>query len=401
MKRQMSWALLAGGIAFATAAAMAAPATAATTSSQTSRGTTPLRAGATPADPLTATVLTRPSPVLGTDKRRHVVYEFELGNVTGSRVRLERLQVAATSPPGVLATYRGHQIVPLLLVDGADRPTRTLKPGQAAFVFLDLTFPRTGNIPTHLEHRLVLTVGAGSAAKRQTMRGIAVTLASRAPIRIGRPLRGGNLIAFNGCCAKSDHARAVLFIGGRLVIAQRFAIDFVRFRGQATFAGDPSRNESYFIFGAPVLAVGPGRVIATRADVPENTPPTPPPFTTFTALLGNYVVEALGHHRFALYAHLRTGSVRVHPGERVHRGQVLALVGNTGNSTEPHLHFHVTSGPSPLASDGVPYVFRSFRYDARLVGLDTGNPTIVPADPPRTRKRQLPLDNDIIAFPPR
>ena len=94
--------------------------------------------------------------------------------------------------------------------------------------------------------------------------------------------------------------------------------------------------------------MGPGRVIATRADVPENTPPAVPPFTTFNALLGNYVVEALGHHRFALYAHLHTGSVRVRPGERVHRGQVLALVGNTGNSTESHLHFHVTSGPLPL-----------------------------------------------------
>jgi hypothetical protein len=337
--------------------------------------------------------------VLGTDKQRHVVYDFELDNVTGSRVRLERLQVAATSPRIVLATYRGGQIVPLLLVDGADRPTRTLKPGQTAIVFLDLAFPRTGRIPPHLHHRLVLTVGQGASAERQTMDGIGVKLSSRAPVRIGRPLRGGHLIALNGCCAKSPHARAVLPIGGRLVIAQRFAIDFVRFHGLSTFAGDPGRNESYFIFGAPVLAVAPGRVIAARAGVPENTPPVEPPFTTFRALLGNYVVEALGHHRFAVYAHLHTGSVRVHAGERVHRGQVLALVGNTGNSTGPHLHFHVTSGPSPLASDGVPYVFRSFRYDARLTGLDTGNPSIVPADPPRNRERQLPLDNDIIAFP--
>src|SRR5215831_7642153 len=89
-------------------------------------------------DPLTATLLTRPSPVLGTDKQRHVVYDFQLDNVAGSPVRLDRLQVAATSPPGVLATYRGDQIVPLLLVFGAHRPTRTLEPGQTAVVFLDL-----------------------------------------------------------------------------------------------------------------------------------------------------------------------------------------------------------------------------------------------------------------------
>jgi hypothetical protein len=233
------------------------------------------------------------------------------------------------------------------------------------------------------------------------MDGIAAKLDSRAPVRIGRPLRGANLLAFNGCCAKSPHARAVQFIDGRLVNAQRFAIDFVRLSGLTTFEGDPSRNESYFIFGEPVLAVAPGRVIATRVDVPENTPPIESPFTTFEALLGNYVVEALGEHRFAVYVHLHTGSVRVRVGEQVHRGQVLALVGNTGNSTEPHLHFHVISGPSPIASDGVPYVFRSFQYDARLVGLDTGNPAVVPADPPRTHERQLPLDNDIIAIPPR
>jgi hypothetical protein len=309
--------------------------------------------------------------------------------------------VAAISPPGVLASYRGDQIVPLLLVVGAGQPTRTLQPGQTGVVFLDLTFPRTGSIPRRLEHRLVLTVGDRSTAGQHTMSGIAVNLDSRAPIRIDRPLQGANLLAANGCCAKSTHARAVHLVGGRLVNAQRFAIDFVRFNGQSTFEGDPSRNDCYFIFGEPVLAVAPGRVIATRIDVPENTPPIEPPVTTSEALLGNYVVETLGEHRFAVYAHLHTGSVRVRVGEQLHRGQVLARVGNTGNSTEPHLHFHVTSGPSPVASDGVPYVFRSFQYQARLAGLDTGNPVVVPAGPPRTRERQLPLDNDIIAFPPR
>ena len=61
----------------------------------------------------------------------------------------------------------------------------------------------------------------------------------------------------------------------------------------------------------------------------------------------------------------------------------------------------MTSGASPLGSDGVPYGFRSFRDDARLAGLDTGNPAIVPADPPRARERQPTPDNDIIAVPSR
>jgi hypothetical protein len=113
-------------------------------------GTALPSAGATATDPLAATLLTRPSPVLGTDKQRHVVYDFQLDNVTASRVRLERLQVVATSPPGVLASYRGDEIVPLLLVIGADQPTRTLEPGQTGFVFPRPYLSADGQHPPHL-----------------------------------------------------------------------------------------------------------------------------------------------------------------------------------------------------------------------------------------------------------
>jgi hypothetical protein len=140
--------------------------------------------------PLAATLLTRPSPVLGTDKQRHVVYDFQLDNVTASWVRLERLQVVATSPPGVLAGYRGDEIVPLLLVIGADQPTRTLEPGQTGFVFLDLTFPRTGSIPPYFEHRLVLTIGEGPTAEQQTMHGIGVSAAAASALYLQAGVSG-------------------------------------------------------------------------------------------------------------------------------------------------------------------------------------------------------------------
>jgi murein DD-endopeptidase MepM/ murein hydrolase activator NlpD len=101
---------------------------------------------------------------------------------------------------------------------------------------------------------------------------------------------------------------------------------------------------------------------------------------------------------------MQPGSVRVKPGDRVRRGQVLGLVGNTGVSSEPHLHFHVMDGPggpSHLAADGVPFVFDRFRYDAHVSGLeaDPPSPTVEPIPPPRGRTDQYPFTGDIIGFP--
>jgi murein DD-endopeptidase MepM/ murein hydrolase activator NlpD len=85
---------------------------------------------------------------------------------------------------------------------------------------------------------------------------------------------------------------------------------------------------------------------------------------------GNHVVLDLGAGRFAMYAHLRQGSVAVRPGDVVRRGQVLARLGNSGNSTEPHLHFHVADGPSPVDASGRPFVLESFACaGAQLTGV--------------------------------
>lgn len=61
--------------------------------------------------------------------------------------------------------------------------------------------------------------------------------------------------------------------------------------------------------------------------------------------------------------HLQLKSVRVKAGDTVRRGQVLGLVGNSGHTDAPHLHFHVSDGKDPLASEGVPFVFDTFTRD--------------------------------------
>jgi murein DD-endopeptidase MepM/ murein hydrolase activator NlpD len=75
---------------------------------------------------------------------------------------------------------------------------------------------------------------------------------------------------------------------------------------------------------------------------------------------GNYAVVNIGHGRYAFYAHMQPGSLKVKVGDTVKTGQVLGLLGNTGNTDGAHLHFHIMDGPSPLLSNGLPFVFTTF-----------------------------------------
>jgi murein DD-endopeptidase MepM/ murein hydrolase activator NlpD len=109
---------------------------------------------------------------------------------------------------------------------------------------------------------------------------------------------------------------------------------------------------------------------------------------------GNHIIMDLGGGRFAFYAHLQPGSLRVKNGDKVRRGQVLGLVGNSGNSTEPHLHFHISDANSPLSSEGLPYVFPSFEVQGRGWGWKPGaSPTT------EKRKDEMPMELEVIRFP--
>jgi hypothetical protein len=321
---------------------------------------------------MAATVIAAPHPAIATDGRTHLVYEVLLR----SPAKIGGLVVRDPDRHLTLATLSRRQVA----------AART-----AQVVFLDVVVKR---VPAHLEHRI---------PSRHARPGFVTTARTcverEAPVRVSPPLRGEGLLDVNGCCGLSDHVRALMSVDGRASNAQRFAIDFVRLNaaGDNTFTGDPARNESYAIYGADVLAGAPGTVVAVRNDLPENIPQHEPPPVLDTAS-GNRVVEDLGGGRFALYAHMQPGSVRVAVGRHVERGQVLGLVGNSGNSTEPHLHFHVmdgAGGASALGANGLPYAFDRFTLAGNIP--DFTKPVLVPARHPR-RRNQLPLQGDVVAF---
>lgn len=177
-------------------------------------------------------------------------------------------------------------------------------------------------------------------------------------VTIGPPLAGSRWVAFNGCCAPgASHRSTAMPVNGRLHFAQRFAIDWMQLDDAGRlFGGNPADVRSYAGYDREVLAVADGTVIETLDALDDQVPGKNPDPSTITIdnVDGNRVVLDLGGGRHASYAHLRKGSVVVRPGDRVRRGQGLARLGNTGNTSAPHLHFHLMDGPSVLGSEGIP-----------------------------------------------
>jgi murein DD-endopeptidase MepM/ murein hydrolase activator NlpD len=123
---------------------------------------------------------------------------------------------------------------------------------------------------------------------------------------------------------------------------QRNAIDFVQVDGGQTFRGDRSRLENFFIFGQPLVAVADGRVTAAV----DAHPDLPVGGNTWHDMAGNHVIIDIGDGHYVLYGHMKRGSLRVHVGDPVRRGQVIGQVGDSGNSDEPHLHLQVQNQPT-------------------------------------------------------
>jgi hypothetical protein len=148
---------------------------------------------------------------------------------------------------------------------------------------------------------------------------------------------------------------------------QRFAYDFLKLE-DGSFRDEGDKNELFLCFGAPIYAPAVGTVVDLADGVPDNKPgdmdKSRPP--------GNYVVLDHGNGEYSFLAHLKKGSLAVQPGQNVEAGTLLGLCGNSGNSSEPHLHFHLQDSSIMFRGNGLPAFFHHYRVRGKHV--DKGEP---------------------------
>lgn len=335
----------------------------------------------------------------------HLFYELHLTNFRRQDIELTLLETHAGPTDGPLvATYTEQGLSDLLVRpalppnDTADK--RVIGAGLRAVVMLNLVV-KDKVLPTTLWHRLLFRMTETDNQQELVIGPIRIS--PDKPVKLAPPLRMGEWLAANGPSDSSDHRRALIAVNGKARIAQRFAIDWVKFGADGRLWHDEeSRNENWYGYGAEIIAVANGTVVATKDGIPENIPLTNrfAVEITMDTIAGNYILVDLGGGRFATFAHLQPGSLRVSVGSKVRRGQVLGLLGNSGNSDAPHLHFQITDGPSGLGSEGLPFIFDSLQVAGTIPSLDGllgGNPW--KPSVPVVRRQEMPLENEVVRFP--
>jgi hypothetical protein len=240
-------------------------------------------------------------------------------------------------------------------------------------------------------------------APPDTVGPVTIPIEREKPLTLVSPLESGLWLARNGPSNTADHRRTFVSVEGVSRIAQRFATDWIMLGpDHQLWKGDSTVNANWYGYRTRIHAVAPGVVVGLHDGIAENVPLSSEravPITLETAA-GNYIIERLDGGALAVYAHLVPGSIRPRVGQRVKTGETIGLLGNSGNSGAPHLHFHLMrGGDSPLGGEGIPFVFDRYADEGTLTSIDElfG---VAPWQPTQNvvRRRQSPTENMIVRF---
>ena len=145
--------------------------------------------------------------------------------------------------------------------------------------------------------------------------------------------------------------------------SQKNAFDLVIVdKSNKSFRTNGKKNEDYYAFGQPISAPCDANVVSVIEGIKDNIPGEMNP----DQVTGNTIVLKTSNKEYLLFAHFKLNSIKVKVGDSVKKGDLLGLCGNSGNSSEPHLHFHIQDKESMIGSTGIKCYFEKLLVNGEI-----------------------------------
>ena len=317
--------------------------------------------GASPEDfQLQISILQIPKPVSLSSGKTVLVYELLINNSGRNQPRFVRLSIE-DSLGKMIANYTDKTLRAMAknFSKGMQKSESEAIPVEGgALVLLYLSMDMNEKFPVELVHKLeFFDATSGISAVKY----FKFAPNRNPPLVIASPVKGDAWYMDGAIAPDSYHRTATLPYDGQFWAAERYAIDFeIIGKDGRLHHGNMADVKDWHGYAAPIYAASDGIVFSVRDGLNDEVPPIIPNNLPVDQVGGNMVVIAMADGNYAFYAHMIKGRIAVTKGEWVKTGDLLGYVGNSGNSSAPHLHFQISDRQDLLKSYGVPFVIDKF-----------------------------------------
>ncbi|MFH0733526.1 MAG: M23 family metallopeptidase [bacterium] len=310
-----------------------------------------------------------------TDKFLRIPYTIKMWEFENEDLYLKEIIIFDFDTKAELLRLNESEL-PFIYKNPLDQiPGVTMDAISSYYLSIQIPIPLTSTKPAKISHRFIFKKPFNS--KEITLEGgVFSPRFSETPLIISSPVKGKNWVFINQSTL-GYHFYVLFFVNGKISRSERFAFDNLRLNDDYSniYQGDPKLNTSYFNYHDTLYAVADGSVISIKDGRPENNGDAQDvQMNDLDELAGNYIILKIGEGCYAFYCHCAPNTFKVNVGDVIKKGDPIALLGNSGNSTAPHLHFQITDGPDLFFSNGIPFVLKSYTKIGEY-GVGTNTPT--------------------------
>lgn len=345
------------------------------------------------------------SNLIHANDKIYLVYELNILNNFKAPLDLKKVEIFnLLEPEFPISTFDS-----IYLNENFERPglssendLNLISENQFGILNLNLEFKKNNVIPKKVFHKLHFKVQKGNGESMMySMETTIIDIPGKTNLTLGLPFNKKGIWLYEA----ESHKNSRFLAEGRATYPQRFAIDWIYVNNNEELAkNNIKENENWHTYGLELVSVADGIVVDVKDDIIENEPLSEEMAVHITkeTIGGNYVIIDIGNDIYAFYGHLIPHSLKVSIGNKVKKGQVIGLLGNSGNSDLPHLHFHLESKSNIFfGGEGMPYHIKEFiqlkGYSAEEVSnLFHSNHVALDSLRPIEKNNELPIGYGLI-----